>query len=85
LKVNLVEDGQPNCLLYPHTQGCTVYSRPILGQYIEKVFKARYDHGDCEILKGMSSSLWGYLCEKVKYQFSADEVKGLPANYQINQ
>jgi hypothetical protein len=31
----------------------------------------------------MSSSLWGYLCEKVKYQFSADEVKGLPANYQI--
>ena len=77
LKIDLIEDGQPNCLLWPQKKVIAGTRRPdthfipkswsasrFVGDYIKVFNEARLKHPECTILKSFSSTLHGYLVKE---------------------
>jgi hypothetical protein len=84
IKIHLIEDGQPNCLLYPAKLGCIVYGSAILGSFIQRMDRVRKEHPECPIIKSFSSSLYGYLSRKIKLTITCDKIpKSLPEGFKI--
>lgn len=65
LNVQLVQDGQPNCLLY-HCHKACLKGRDVFGNLIDTLERAKADDPSLKLVKTHLSSLWGTACEATK-------------------
>lgn len=64
LHVQLMEDGQPNALLYSVADKCMKGSQ-LYGEYVKQIYQLRLEHPECKLLKHLLSQIHGTLAEKI--------------------
>lgn len=62
LNITLIEDEEPNCLLYPASLKKTTSGSNLFKEYVNWIYKFKSDNPDIPIFKMLLSTLWGTLC-----------------------
>jgi hypothetical protein len=73
VEIELVQDGQPNSLLY-EKRDC-VTGESIFGWWYKKIIKLRKLYPKNKLVKHLGSSLWGHLCKAKTLHVTLEEIE----------
>lgn len=86
LDIEIIEDEEPNILLYPSKTHC-ITSKRLLGEYINYMFDLK--EKEVPRSKSILNIIWGALCEKLDRTYKKDptdqnNIFKIPDNHDIN-
>jgi len=85
LKVQMVDDDEPNFLAYSSKEKATISSSVMFGNYINWVYKLKCDYPSIGMLKLLLSSIWGVLSQKFTKTFYCDVKENIRSEIPENQ